>query len=119
MRDVRARLAFYVSTPAYRPAVEHHGLGDLARQLSLLARAQDWERMPGHISDEVLDRFAVIGTHDEIAKKLLQRFGGIVTTCEFSIAVKSQADRERLAQIVRDVQADPLDTVRRRLCEGA
>jgi probable F420-dependent oxidoreductase len=119
VRDVRARLAFYVSTPAYRPAVEHHGIGDLARQLSLLARAQDWESMPGHISDEVLDRFAVIGTHDEIAKKLLQRFGGIVTACEFSIAVKSPADRERLAQIVRDVQADSLDVVRRRLCEGA
>ena len=119
VRDVRARLAFYVSTPAYRPAVEHHGLGELARRLSLLARAQDWERMPSHISDEVLDRFAVIGTHDEIAKKLLQRFGGIVTACEFSIAAKSPADRECLAQIVRDVQADSLDAVQRRLCKGA
>jgi probable F420-dependent oxidoreductase len=116
IRDVRARLAFYVSTPAYRPAVEHHGLGDLARELSLLARAQDWEKMPGHISDEVLDRYAVIGSHDEIADKLRERLGGVVTNCEFSIAVKNQADKELLAQIVKDVHSHPLDAVRQRLC---
>jgi alkanesulfonate monooxygenase SsuD/methylene tetrahydromethanopterin reductase-like flavin-dependent oxidoreductase (luciferase family) len=115
VRDVRARLAFYVSTPAYRPAVEHHGLGDLARQLSRLARAQDWERMPGYISDEILNRYAVIGTHDEIAERLCQRFGGILTNCEFSIAVKNDGDKEQLRQIVKHVHAHPLDAVRRRL----
>src|SRR5262245_32974171 len=46
VRDLRARLAFYVSTPSYRSAVEYHGLGELVRKLSLLARAQEWERMP-------------------------------------------------------------------------
>jgi probable F420-dependent oxidoreductase len=115
VRDVRARLAFYISTPSYRPAVEYHGLGDLARELSLLARAQEWEKMPGFVSDEILNIFAVVGTHEEIAERLLQRFGGIVTNCEFSIAVKGQTDKERLAQIVSDVHAHPLDAVRRRL----
>jgi probable F420-dependent oxidoreductase len=118
VRDVRARLAFYVSTPAYRPAVEFHGLGDLARQLSRLARAQEWEKMPGHISDEVLDIFAVIGTHEEIAGKLIERFGGIVTDCEFSIAVRREADKARLAGIVKDVHAHSLEAVRQRLCAG-
>jgi len=119
VEDVRARLAFYVSTPAYRPAVEHHGLGDLARRLSLLARAQDWEKMPGFITDDILHRYAVIGMHDEIANKLVQRFGGIVTNCEFSIAVRGQADKQRLAQIVEEVHADSLDAVRRRLCAAS
>jgi probable F420-dependent oxidoreductase len=119
IEDVRARLAFYISTPAYRPAVEYHGLGDLARRLSLLARAQDWEQMPGHISDEILDLFAVTGTHEEIAAKLCQRFGDCVTHCEFSIAVKTAADRERLASIVADVQSGSLDAVRGRLCAEA
>ena len=58
----------------------------------------------------------MIGTHDEIAGKLQQRFGDVVTNCEFSIAVKNQADKERLAQIVKDVHAHPLDAVRHRLC---
>jgi probable F420-dependent oxidoreductase len=115
VRDVRARLAFYISTPSYRPAVEHHGLGDLARKLSLLARAQEWEQMPRHVSDEVLDLFAVIGTHEEIAARLLQRFGDVVTHCEFSIAVTGPGDKERLAQIAAVAHAQPSDGVRRRL----
>ena len=113
--DVRARLAFYISTPSYRPAVEYHGLGDLARKLSLLARAQQWEAMPQHVSDEVLDLFAVVGRHEEIAARLLARFGDVVTHCEFSIAVKGPGDKERLAQIAAVVQARPSDAVRQRL----
>src|SRR5262245_40364227 len=73
IQDVRARLAFYISTPAYRPAVEYHGLGELARKLSLLARAQDWEKMPDHVSDEILNLYCVIETHDDIANRLQQR----------------------------------------------
>ncbi|HEY7085847.1 MAG TPA: TIGR03617 family F420-dependent LLM class oxidoreductase [Hyphomicrobiaceae bacterium] len=115
IKDVRARLAFYVSTPSYRPAVDYHGLGELARKLSLLARGQEWERMPDHIDDDVLETFAVVGTHAEIAEKLHRRFGEVVTSCEFSIAVKNQADKERLAQIVKDVHTHPLDAVRQRL----
>jgi len=115
VRDVRARLAFYISTPSYRPAVEHHGLGDLARKLSLFARAQDWERMPACVSDEVLHLFAVVGTHEEIAEKLLERFGDVVTHCEFSIAVRDPADKEQLSRIAATLQAAPDTAVRQRL----
>jgi len=118
IRDVRARLAFYVSTPSYRPAVEYHGLDELARKLSLLARAQEWERMPDHICDEVLNTFAVVGTHDEIAEKLRRRFGDVVTSCEFSIAVNNEADKARLTQIVKDVHAQAADAVRQSLGAG-
>ena len=44
--DVRARISFYASTPQYRAAFAHHGLGDLADELKLLSRAQRWEEMP-------------------------------------------------------------------------
>jgi Luciferase-like monooxygenase len=115
VRDVRARLAFYISTPSYRPAVEYHGLGDLARKLSLFARAQDWEKMPDCVSDEILQLFAVIGTHEEIAGKLGHRFKDVVTHCEFSIAVTDAADKDRLARIVAATEALPEEPVRRRL----
>ena len=46
------------------------------------------------------------------------RFGGIITNCEFSIAMKSNADKAKLARIVERVHADPLDAVRQRLCVG-
>lgn len=106
IRDARARIAFYASTPGYAPAFKHLGLGELAEACAVYSKEQRWEELPGFITDDILDRFAVIGTHDEIGKKLTERFGSIVTNIEFSIAVKTNRDREVLAQLARDVQAD-------------
>ena len=113
VRDVRARIAFYASTPQYRAAFDHHGLGELADRLKLLSRAQRWEEMPQHITDEVLHTYVTIGTYDEIARKLCDRYGGVVTHCEFSIPVNSAADKERLHGLVKVIQAESIDRARR------
>ena len=113
VRDVRARIAFYASTPQYRAAFAHHGLGDLADRLKLLSRAQHWEEMPQHISDDILHTFVTIGTYDTIAEKLGDRYGGVVTQCEFSIPVKTAADRERLRGLAAAIQGQSLDRARR------
>jgi probable F420-dependent oxidoreductase len=107
VRDVRARIAFYASTPQYRAAFAHHGLGDLADRLKLLSRAQRWEEMPQHITDEVLDMFVTVGTYDTIAAKLCDRYGRVVTHCEFSIPVKSAADKEILRELAKSIQTFP------------
>jgi len=112
IRDVRARVAFYASTPQYRAAFAHVGLGDLADRLKLLSRAQRWEEMPQHISDEVLETFATIATYDTISGKLRARYGRVVTHCEFSIAVKNDADKQILRNLAKNIQADSLDEVR-------
>jgi len=113
VRDVRARISFYASTPQYRAAFAHHGLGDLADKLKLLSRAQRWEEMPQHIDDDVLHSFVTIGTYDQIAAKLIGRFGKVVTHCEFSIAVKTDGDKERLRDLARTIQSQSLDPVRK------
>jgi len=105
VRDARARIAFYASTPAYRRAFEIHGLQDLAIELSRLSKEQRWEEMPERISDEVLHTYVTVGTYDEIGARLTERYAGVVTGVEFSIAVTSEADRERLGALVRDVKA--------------
>lgn len=102
--DARARIAFYASTPAYRAAFAHLGLEELADRAKLFSREQRWEQLPSMISDEVLHEFVTVGTHDEIAGRLLDRFGGLVTHCEFSIAVADQRDREVLAGLVERIQ---------------
>ncbi len=107
IRDVRARIAFYASTPTYLAAFEFHGLQDLAQHLKGLSRAQRWEEMPQHISDEVLHTYAAVGTFDEIAEKLRRRFGDLVTHVEFSIPATSAANRERLRAMVQGLQATP------------
>src|SRR5712692_1346429 len=85
MHDVRARVAFYASTPAYLAAFETQGHGEVAQRLQSHARAQRWEEMPGLVDDEMLDAYGVIATHDEIAAKLKARYGAVATDLGFTI----------------------------------
>jgi probable F420-dependent oxidoreductase len=100
IRDVRARVAFYASTPAYVAAFEHEGDGEAARNLQALARAQRWEEMPALVDDEMLDRYAVIGPYDEIAAKLRARYGGLATALEFAIPLADAADEAMLRALL-------------------
>jgi probable F420-dependent oxidoreductase len=75
---VRYRVAFYGSTPAYWPVFEVHGLGDLGRKLNAMTRAGQWTEMAKEVSDDVVHLFAAVGRHDQIAKAIAQRFGGLV-----------------------------------------
>ena len=111
--DVRARISFYASTPQYRAAFAHHGLGDLADELKLLSRAQRWEEMPRYITDDILHTFVTVGTYDEIARRLLDRYSGVVTHCEFSIPVNGADDRDRLRDLAKTIQGQSLDRARK------
>ncbi|MBM3650840.1 MAG: TIGR03617 family F420-dependent LLM class oxidoreductase [Alphaproteobacteria bacterium] len=115
VHDVRARIAFYASTPQYRAAFVHHGLTDLADKLKLLSRAQRWEEMPQHISDEVLHTYVTMGTYDTIADRLCERYGDAVTHCEFSIPVKDADDKNRLRALAASIQSRSLDKVQRKI----
>jgi alkanesulfonate monooxygenase SsuD/methylene tetrahydromethanopterin reductase-like flavin-dependent oxidoreductase (luciferase family) len=71
----------------------------------VLAREQRWEEMPGYISDEVMNTFAVVGTHDEIADKLVERYAGVLDQVGFSIAVENEKDAEKLERMIQRIQA--------------
>jgi probable F420-dependent oxidoreductase len=103
--DVRARVAFYASTPAYAAAFEFHGLGDLAARLKILSKEQRWEEMPTFITDEILDQFAVVGTFDEIGDKLIKRYGHVVTNAEFSIPIAGERDLHTLRELIKVIHA--------------
>jgi probable F420-dependent oxidoreductase len=97
---VRARVAFYASTPAYLLAFESEGYGEVARTLQGHARAQRWQEMPGLISDEMLDTYAVIATYDEIAAKLRGRYGRLATSLEFAIPLSDAGDEATLRALI-------------------
>lgn len=73
----RAQLAFYASTPSYRPVMELHGWGDVAEELSKLVREQKWDAMAALISDEMLETFAVVAPAEELAPALRSRYEGL------------------------------------------
>ncbi len=105
IRDARARLAFYCSTPAYRKAFDIHGLTDLAEEMAVLSKAGRWEEMPDRITDDIMEKYVTIGTYDEIGDRLVERYGNVVTSVEFSIAVTADEDKDRLGALVGRLHA--------------
>ncbi len=73
----KKQLAFYGSTPAYRPTLDCHGWGELHLELNRLSKAGRWDDMTGLITDEVLETIAVVGPRAEIAGALEKRLEGI------------------------------------------
>jgi probable F420-dependent oxidoreductase len=73
----RQQLAFYGSTPAYRPTLDCHGWGDLHLELNRLSKQGRWDEMTDLVSDELLEAIAVVGPRAEIAGKLQARLEGI------------------------------------------
>jgi probable F420-dependent oxidoreductase len=79
---VRARVAFYGSTPAYWPVLATHGLEDLGHELNQLTRQGRWTDMAACVSDDVVRLFAAVGRHDEIVGALQARYAGLVDTIQ-------------------------------------
>jgi probable F420-dependent oxidoreductase len=72
----RSQIAFYASTPAYRPVLELHGQGELQRELQLLTRQDRWAEMGALIDDDLVAVLAVSGpprTLREVALRALRR----------------------------------------------
>jgi probable F420-dependent oxidoreductase len=73
----RRQLAFYASTPAYKPVLDLHGWGDLHGELNAMTKRGEWDGMGALIDDEMLDAFAVVGAPDVCAAKLVSRYGDV------------------------------------------
>ncbi|MFZ0667255.1 MAG: LLM class F420-dependent oxidoreductase [Acidimicrobiales bacterium] len=82
-QSVKRQLAFYGSTPAYKPVLSHHGWGDLQTELNTLSKRGEWDQMTELISDEIVDTFAAVGPSDAIPGIVLKRFGDVVDRFSF------------------------------------
>jgi len=79
----RQQIAFYGSTPAYRPVLEHHGWGDAQEELNALSKGGRWTEMADVVTDEILDAFAVQAPYDEVADALARRYAGLADRMSF------------------------------------
>jgi len=89
----RQQIAFYGSTPAYRPVLEVHGWGDLQTDLNTLSKRGQWVEMGDLIDDEVLHTFAVVAVPEEIAPELGRRYGDVISRISFDVPVEGDPDR--------------------------
>ena len=101
---VRARVSFYLSTPSYRRTFQLHDWGDIAEQASQLSRAKRWDDLPALVTDEMLHTVATIGTYDEIAGKLNDRYSDRVDRIEFSTPVANEDDAAALKEILSQIR---------------
>lgn len=80
---VRRQIAFYASTPAYRPVLETHGWGELAEELTAMSKSGAWEAMSSRITDDMVHEFAVVAAPEQVAQRLLARYGDVFTRLGF------------------------------------
>lgn len=95
---VKAQIAFYGSTPAYRPVLELHGWGDLQKDLNRLSKQGEWVKMGELIDDGVLDAFSVVCPPEDVPRRVLERFGDVVD--RFSFYAPYRMDPERWTAIL-------------------
>ncbi|HZQ77873.1 MAG TPA: LLM class F420-dependent oxidoreductase [Acidimicrobiia bacterium] len=100
---VREQIAFYGSTPAYRPVLEAHGWGEAQDELNRLSKQGAWKEMGKVITDDILDAFAVRGTPGELPGLVLARYGDLVDRLSFYAPYR--ADPETWADVVAGFKA--------------
>jgi probable F420-dependent oxidoreductase len=100
---VRSQIAFYGSTPAYEAVLELHGWGELHTVLNNQSKEGRWAEMAEQIDDEILATFAIVAEPDQVAPKLLERCGGVVTRLSFYMP--GAVDAAKWAGVVEALQA--------------
>jgi probable F420-dependent oxidoreductase len=91
-KAVREQIAFYGSTPAYRPVLELHGWGDLQPELNTLSKRGEWVKMGELIDDDILNAFAVVCPIGEVAAEVKARYGDVVDRFSFYAPYKMDPD---------------------------
>lgn len=77
---VRAQIAFYASTPAYRPVLELHGWESVGEGLHRLSVSGRWGEMGARITDDMLGELAVEAAPDRLGAEIRRRFGDAIDT---------------------------------------
>jgi probable F420-dependent oxidoreductase len=104
---VRARtatsrqIAFYGSTPAYKPVLDLHGWGGLQGQLNALSKQGKWEEMGTLIPDEIIEAFAVVAEPKDVAAKLKARYGDLVDRTACMVPFSDLAGEKKFIETLR------------------
>ncbi len=99
----RRQISFYASTPSYRPVLELHGWGSISDQLGALAARGRWDEMPKLISDEMLETFVIIGSWEDVAAKLRQKYAGLLNRVGLYRPYVPGVEDDRWRQLTRQM----------------
>ena len=100
--QTRQQIAFYGSTPAYKPVLDSIGAGELQPELNSMSKQGRWVEMGGLIDDDLLEAFAVVGEPQTIASRFKERYGDVI---DRTAAAYGGIPDTRRAQIVAELTA--------------
>jgi probable F420-dependent oxidoreductase len=100
---VRAQIAFYGSTPAYKVVLDVHGWGDLQPRLRDLTRSGDWAAMTEVVHDDLLHAVAIVAEPDQVAAEITRRYGRALD--RVALNAPYDADPTIWQQIAADLNA--------------
>ena len=92
----KRQIAFYGSTPAYRPVLDSIGVGELQSELNVMSKQGRWAEMGNLITDDMLDAFGIVGPPEEVAGRLLARYGDIVDRTSAAFANLPKDDQAKI-----------------------
>jgi probable F420-dependent oxidoreductase len=98
---VRQQIAFYASTRTYEPVLASHGWQDVAPHLHRKSVEGDWAGMARLVTDEMVETYAVTGTHETIAARIQERYAGLLDRTSFYQPHRPGLDDPRLARVVK------------------
>lgn len=102
----RSELAFLYSTPAYRRQLQHFGLGEVGEALTEMARRSQWDDLPSHMTDEVMDRLVPQGTYERIPELLREWYAGLCTGLCIPVPADNGEDDE-VCELVKRCKTIP------------
>ena len=104
LQAVKGQIAFYGSTPAYRPVLDLHGWGELQGELNQLTREGRWAQMGELVDDEMLRAFAVVAEDPaQIPGLLHRRYGELIDTWQCTYESGNADTQRRLIAAARDL----------------
>jgi probable F420-dependent oxidoreductase len=92
----RKQIAFYGSTPAYRPVLESIGVGELQDDLNRMSKQGRWDEMGTLVTDDILSAFAVVGEPQTIARQIRARYGDLIDRTSAAYASIAKEDRQKI-----------------------
>ena len=105
-RYARQQIAFYASTPSYRPFLAWHGLEDLGQELSRLARSGRFDEMAAHVPDALLDEVAISAPPLRLGEAIRARYpDGLVQRIYPYAAMPADDQGGRIAALVAGIKA--------------
>lgn len=103
LEPVRQQIAFYASTPSYRPVLEASGW-DWGAELHAMSVRGEWDKMASVVPDEALAEVGVIAPLDRLAAAIRDKYGDRVQRVGFyTIGSVLTTDRDALKQVIAEL----------------